>query len=148
MENASLDKHVRQYIYTHFVQMGQAPTIAECAGELSLSIEEIEQAFQRLADGRALVLQGNGEILMAEPFSAVPTTFYVEVGERAWWGNCIWDGLGIVAMLKKDARLVTACGCCNDAMSVEIRNGELIQPSGVVHFGVPPKDWWQDVVFA
>jgi hypothetical protein len=84
----------------------------------------------------------------AEPFSAVPTAFYVEVGKHAWWGNCIWDALGIPAMLKEDARVITACGCCNDAMTVEVRNGELLHPSGLVHFALPPKDWWKDVVFA
>jgi hypothetical protein len=141
------DKQVRVSIYDHFVTMGQAPTVAQCAQKLSASVPEIHAAFQRLADGRALVLQSDGEILMAEPFSAVPTTFYVEVGERAWWGNCIWDALGIPAMLKEDARVVTACGCCNDAMTVEIRDGELSNPSGIVHFALPPKDWWQNIVF-
>lgn len=148
METRTPDKQIRHYIYAHFVKLGRAPTIAECAGALSLPINEVERAFQHLAYGRALVLQGNGEILMAEPFSAVPTAFYVEVRERAWWGNCIWDALGIAAMLKEDAHVVTACGCCNDAMVVEIRNGELVNPSGLVHFAIPPRDWWQDVVFA
>ena len=142
------DKQVRHYIYEQFVKTGHAPTILDCAQTFSRPITEVHAVFQRLADGRALVLQSSGEILMAEPFSAVPTAFSVEVGSQAWWGNCIWDALGILAMLQEDGRVVTACGCCNDAMHIEIRNGHLIDASGCVHMALPPKDWWKDVVFA
>ena len=142
------DKQVRHYIYEYFVQHEQAPTLLQCAQVLSSTVSQIQAAYRRLAEGKALVLQNDGEILMAEPFSAVTTAFYVEVGERAWWGNCIWDALGIPAMLKQDARIITACGCCNDAMSVEVRDGELWNAAGVVHFALPPKDWWKNVVFA
>ena len=142
------DKQVRQYIYDYFVEHEQAPTRLQSAQALASPFSDIQAAYQRLAEGKALVLQSNGEILMAEPFSAVPTAFYVKVGARAWWGNCIWDALGITAMLKQDARIVTACGCCNDAMTVEIRNGELVNAVGLVHFAIPPRDWWKNVVFA
>jgi hypothetical protein len=142
------DKQVRRYIYEYFVKHRQAPPILQCAQDLSSDVSHIQAAYRRLAEGKALVLQNNGEILMAEPFSAVPTAFYVEVSTNAWWGNCMWDALGIPAMLKQDARIVTACGCCNDAMTVDIHNGELFNVSGVVHFAIPPKDWWKNVVFA
>jgi hypothetical protein len=65
------DKHVRQHIYEHFVKIGQAPTIAQSAQTLSSTISEVQVAYRRLAHGRALVLQGNGEILMAESFSLI-----------------------------------------------------------------------------
>jgi Alkylmercury lyase len=148
MEQSVLDKQVRHYIYDYFVKTGQAPTLRYCAQTFSSLPEDIQAAYQRLASGRALVLQSNGEILMAEPFSAVPTAFAVEVGNRTWWGNCIWDALGILAMLKEDGRVVTACGCCNDAMQIEIRNGLLADAAGCVHFAIPPKEWWKNVVFA
>jgi hypothetical protein len=148
MASDFFEKRVRSYIYDHFVKTGQAPGVAQCAQALSSSTSEVASALRRLAEGRALVLQENGEILMAEPFSAVPTPFYVEVGTHAWWGSCIWDALGIPAMLNEDARVVTACGCCNTAMAVDIRNGELAQAAWLVHFAIPPKDWWQDIVFA
>ena len=85
---------------------------------------------------------------MAEPFSAVPTGFEVNAGNRSWWGNCIWDALGIPAMLKVDARIYTACGCCNDAMALTVKNGRLLDKSGSIHFAVPARRWWEDVVFA
>ena len=122
--------------------------MVETAEALSSTLYDVQAVYQRLADGRALVLQGNGEILMAEPFSAVPTPFQVEVGNRSWWGNCIWDALGIPAMLNVDARIVTACGCCNDSMVLEVKDGLLTGTTGIVHYAIPPKDWWKDIVFA
>ena len=148
MTQSVIDKQVRHYIYEYFVKTGQAPTLQHCAQAFSCPPAEINELYQRLAHGRALVLQSNGEILMAEPFSAVPTAFAVEIGNHTWWGNCIWDALGILAMLKEDGRVVTACGCCNDAMQVEIRKGQLADVSGCVHFAIPPIEWWKNVVFA
>ena len=142
------DKQVRYYIYDYFVKTGQAPSLQDCSQAFSCSLEETQAAFQHLAEQRALVLQSTGEILMAEPFSAVPTAFSVEVGSHVWWGNCIWDALGILAMLHTDGRVVTACGCCNDAMQVKIHHDQLVNLSGCIHFAIPPKDWWKDVVFA
>ncbi len=142
------DKHVRHYIYEYFVKTGLAPTLQHCAQEFSCSVADIHAVFHRLSDGRAIVLQSNGEILMAEPFSAVPTTYSVEIGNHMWWGNCIWDALGVLAMLKEDGRVITACGCCNDSMQVKIHNGQLVETSGCVHFAIPPKKWWENVVFA
>jgi DNA-binding transcriptional MocR family regulator len=143
------EKQVRIHVYTQFITTGRAPTTEEVAQALSCSRSEVQAAYQRLAAGKALVLQKSGEVLMAEPFSAVPTPFTVEVGTRTWWGNCIWDALGIPAMLKQDARVVTLCGCCNEAMTLEVRDGQLQQPHrGVVHLAIPPREWWNDVVFA
>jgi len=142
------DKHIRFQVYDQFVKTGQAPSVAEVAQAVSYSLSDVQAAYQRLAVGKALVLQKSGEVLMAEPFSAVPTAFAVEVGTQKWWGNCIWDALGIPAMLKQDARVVTACGCCNEAMTLEVRDGQLLKAPGVVHLAIPPREWWNDVVFA
>jgi len=142
-----LDKWVRFQVYKHFLTVGRGPTRPEVADVLALPLPDVEAAYQRLAAGKALVLQKNGEVLMAEPFSAVPTAFMVEIGTRMWWGNCIWDALGIPAMLKEDARVVTTCGCCNEAMTLEVQGGALLKIPGVVHFALPAREWWKDVVF-
>lgn len=148
MIQSRFDKQIRHFIYDSFVKTGQAPTRQHCTQAFSRPLADIQAAFQRLAAERALVLQSTGEVLMAEPFSAVPTAFSVEVGDQRWWGNCIWDALGILALLHTDGRVITACGCCNDAMQVDIHQGHLVDPSGCVHVALPPKEWWKDVVFA
>jgi hypothetical protein len=142
------DKQVRAQVYAHFVQIGQAPAMSELAQALARPLSDVQAAYQRLAAGRALVLQDNGEVLMAEPFSAIPTAFAVQARGQQWWGNCIWDALGIAAMLNADAHIATSCGCCGLAMALEVQAGTLQAAPGVVHYAVPPRDWWNDVVFA
>jgi hypothetical protein len=89
---------------------GLPPTIAETASALSTTPNAVEASFRRLADGHILVLQrGTGEILMANPFSAVPTPFLVRAGDGSWYGNCSWDAMGIPAMLKQDAAIEASC---------------------------------------
>ncbi len=148
-ETDAFDAKVRLLVYRHFVDAGRAPSRLEVARQAGASPEDVAAAFERLAEGKALVLQpASGEVLMAEPFSAVPTAFEVECGEKSWWGNCIWDALGIPAMLGRDARVHTSCGDCSEAMRLDVEDGELLPANGVVHYAVPAHRWWQDVVFA
>ena len=65
------DKRVRCYVYEYFVQQGQAPTVLQCAQALACDVSLVQAALRRLAEGKALVLQNSGEILMAEPFSKI-----------------------------------------------------------------------------
>jgi hypothetical protein len=121
--------------------------MAEVATTLALPVGNVRESFQRLAAGHVLVLQSNGEILMANPFSAVPTPFVVQTSGYSCFGNCIWDALGIPAMLKADATIRTACGCCGSAMSVSVRRETLGGDDGIVHFAIPAMRWWDDIVF-
>lgn len=147
-EQIALDKVVRSHVYDYVMRAGLLPTIAETSAALARSSDEIRVSFQRLADGHIIVLQkGSGEILMANPFSAVPTPFLVKVGERSYYGNCIWDAMGIPAMLKQDASIEASCGCCSTAMNLKITNGSLEGTRGIAHFAIPAAHWWDDIVF-
>jgi hypothetical protein len=84
---------------------------------------------------------------MAEPFSAVPTSFLVRSGKTQWWGNCIWDALGILALLGVDGEVSTACPNSGQALRVTVVGNALVESAGVVHFAVPARDWWRDIGF-
>ncbi len=77
----------------------------------------------------------------------VPTAFPVRIGNRSYYGNCIWDALGIPAMLHKDAQIDASCGCCNLEMLLKVENGRLLGPEGLIHIAVPARDWYKDIVF-
>ena len=146
--NESFDRQVRYNVYDYVMREGLPPTIANTASALSVSLSDVSGSFQRLADAHMLVLQkGTNEILMANPFSAVPTPFPVRVGERSYYGNCIWDAMGIPAMLKQDGVIDASCGCCGTAMTLRITNGSLEAAPGIAHFAIPAAHWWDDVVF-
>lgn len=145
---ARLDTEVRCFVYGVALRRGVLPTRTEIGASLGVDPEEITGALKRLARDHVLVLQpGSGEILMAMPFSAAPTPFLVDCGGVQSYGNCIWNALGIPAMLRRDAQIMTACGCCNAPMRLEVADGVLQEVLGVVHFAVPARQWWDDPVF-
>jgi hypothetical protein len=144
-----LDLHVGRLVYEQFIATARAPTMARVARALKRSRDEVRQACHRLAEERAIVLQDTtGEILMAPPFSAVPTTFAVVRGRKTWWANCIWDALGIPVVMKADARIITSCPCCGDHLELAVENGALGKRQGLPHFALPLKQWWKDIFFA
>ena len=117
------DAEVRRQIYEQVVDTGLPPRVEDTAKALSQPSDEIYSAYRRLAATHVLVLQQDGEILMAPPFSTVTTAFHVEVGSRSYWANCIWDVLGIPAMLDADARIVSACGDCSEPLITTVQSG-------------------------
>ncbi len=144
-----LDRDIRLWIYHHFADMGIAPSPVEIATEFSLTPDGAEQALYRLQrDADALVLiPGSPYIWMAEPFSAVPTSFVVRSDARRWWGNCIWDGLAILALLGFDGEVSTACPQSGQPLRVTVAKARLVEAPGVVHFAVPARDWWRNIGF-
>ena len=148
MTNNAFDPRVRGFIYQAALGRGFPPLMTEVADHLGLPQEEVRGAFKRLAGGRVIVLQGdNDEILMANPFSAVPTPFLVQAEPYSCYGNCIWDAMGIPAMLNQDATIRAGCGDCGTAMEVHIQGGQVHGDQGVLHFAVPALHWWDDIVF-
>ena len=140
------DSTLRLHIYDEIVRTGEAPSVATLAGQFGRPAEDIGAALRRMHDAHVLVLQPSGEVLMANPFSAVPTPFVTEVGERRWFGNCIWDALGILAMLHANGCVRTSCGGCGNAMELAVHDG-VLTGDGIVHFALPARRWWDDIVF-
>jgi hypothetical protein len=123
----------RARIYRHFVDTGRPP--------------DPSPLWPALAAKRWIVLDGNGSLLMAHPFSARPTAFPVVSGDRRWYANCIWDALAIPAMLQIDADIPARCAQTGAALPIRIRNQQAEDPGCVVHFAVPLRHWWDDIVF-
>jgi hypothetical protein len=146
-EDDVFDSTLREYIYKFLIHESKAPTAAQMAAGLRSPLKKIKASLQRLTQTHAFVLQENGELWRAAPFSAVPTAFPVKVGKHSWYGNCIWDALGIPAMLHKDARIEASCGCCNYEMGLEVQGGKLQAAKGIIHIAVPARQWYEDIVF-
>jgi alkylmercury lyase-like protein len=145
---AELDNRVRVALYERFVDEGEAPSVHHVAEMLSLPVEDVDAAFRRLAENRVIVLMaGTTEIWMAPPLSAVPTSFRVETPRGAFWGNCIWDGLGTVAMLGGEGTVQTRCPDCEEPLELAVENGALADGDGVAHFAVPAARWWDNIGF-
>jgi hypothetical protein len=85
--------------------------------------------------------QNGGRILMAHPFSATRSGARVEAGARSWYGNCAWDGLGIVAALGLRTATVTSNG-----VSIRVERG-LVVDDALFHVAFPARSWWDDIEF-
>lgn len=138
------DDDVRRHVYDVTMREGAPPSKARLDALLG---GDTSDSLQRLAAARMLVLQRDSvEILMAGPFSSVPTPFRVTTPRFDCYGNCIWDALGIAATLQCDATIDTSCADCGAAAQLRVANGA-VEGGGFMHFALPPKLWWQDVVF-
>ena len=144
----AIDDRVRLHVFERFVADGRPPTATETCEALELERGEADAAYRRLEQGRVLVLApGTTNIWMANPLSAVPTAFHVESERGEYFGNCIWDGLGVVAMLGRSGRVSTWCPDCDEPLVFTVRDGRLEPIDAVVHYVVPAARWWENIGF-
>jgi hypothetical protein len=144
-----LDQRVRLHIYDRFLADGRPPTTVETAEALGIAADACEAAYQRLEQSRVIVLApGTTNVWMANPLSAVPTRFRVVTDDRrSWWGNCVWDALGILAMVGSDGVVDTSCPDCGEKIELRVADGELQPIDAVIHFAVPAARWWENIAF-
>ena len=139
---------VRLHVMRQVIETGRVPKVDETANALGQPSEDVRQAHQQLAEAHVFVLEpGSFELRMASPFSAIPTPFEVAIGERKWWGNCIWDAMGIAAVLRAEARIFTKCPDCADPLALTVNGPVVSGDPGIVHFAVPAARWWDDIIF-
>ena len=123
----SRDLALRRTIFESFASTGAPPE--GLVGDLS-----------SLADRHWIVLDGAGRIVMAHPFAAHTHGARVDAEGRTWWGNCAWDGFGIVHALGLPDATVTAQG-----IAVPVRDGVPGREDVVFDVAVPAAHWWDDI---
>ncbi len=140
---------VRVELYRSFMEEERAPEPREIADRLQLPVGVVASALRTLADEDVIAfLPDTEDIWLVHPFCATPAPFQVTVEKRRWDAICIWDALGILALLDSDGSLSTTCPDCGEGIVLEILSGEVMAPPGaIVHFGVPVSRWYEDVGF-
>jgi Alkylmercury lyase len=144
--NDDFDFLVRRELYDATIRSGTVPQAANVASALGADVWRINESFARLAAGHVIVLGDDGSIMMAAPFAGVPTLFRVTVKSVSYFANCIWDALGVAAMLHSDAVIETRCDDCGDSSTVVVDHGNA-SGDGIVHFAIPAHRWWDNIVF-
>ena len=109
----------------------------------------VQEAYARLGEAHVFVCEPGdpSRLRMANPFSAVQTPFKVSARGGSYYGNCVWDSLGILSLLGGEGTVETRCPDCDEPMALRVDGRELVESEGVVHFGVPARHWWDDIVF-
>lgn len=141
---------VRLAVYRHFAESGLAPTRDTLSRALGLPAEQVDTAFRELAATRHLVLDSQGDVVLAHPFATRNFAFSV-MGERAlWWGGCAWDAFAIPHLVRTEPSVLVATTCPDCATPHSWTVGTDAPPPGnqVAHFLVPTAHIWDDVVHA
>lgn len=126
---------VHRAILRHFIEMGQAPTVADLAVVLTSSPVEVEAMLTELAEKCLYRDLASGEILAAYPFSARPTPHRLRLlnGQEVF-AMCAMDALGVSAMLDQPVLVHSYCAHCGAPILLEVQSERLatIQPPTVV----------------
>src|SRR5215212_1945654 len=108
---------LRVFIYDVLADTGHTPSSSEIGIHFSISAAAARDAMRRLGIGKTLIPDPKtGEIWMAGPFSAHPSTYWVSSGRKSWWANCAWDMFGIAAMIREKVDIEAACTDCGEPM--------------------------------
>jgi hypothetical protein len=96
--------------------------------------------LRALEQRHVVVLDEAARIRMAHPFAAHREGARVDAAGRTWWGNCAWDGFGIVHALGLAEATVSAQG-----ITIAVRDGVPEATDAVFDVAVPAAHWWDDV---
>jgi hypothetical protein len=113
-----------------------------------LAEKEAAFAYEELHKRHAFFLKPNThDILMANPFSGVETSFKVYASHKTYFANCAWDSLGIPAALHVDAEVEAACAQSGELIRLTVRGQQVKGTVALVHFLAPFKNWYNDLSF-
>ena len=139
---------LRVALYRSFADTGMPPRTEALAARFAVTSAQVREGLRELARGRHLVLDGDGGIVMAHPFAAIPLGFSVMGASTLWWGGCAWDSFAIPHLIPGQGPVLVATRCpgCGRALAWEV--GVQRPPAGdeVAHFLVPAAHMWDDVV--
>jgi alkylmercury lyase-like protein len=140
---------VRVEMYRSFIDEQRAPETREIADRLRIPPGAVVSALRDLAEDDVIAyMPGTEDVWLVHPFCATTAPFKVKVDERHWDAICVWDALGILALLKSDGSVSTSCPDCGEPIVLEVVDGEVVaSPGFLVHLGVPASRWYEDIGF-
>lgn len=139
---------IRAFVYRYFADTTHAPSVNETATHFNLTHEEAAFIYKILHERHAFFLApGTQDILIANPFSNTETPFRVHANKKTYFANCAWDSLGIPAALHCDADVEATCSQSGHPIFLQVRDGLVSESDVLVHFLVPFKHWYEDLVF-
>ena len=142
--NSNLHYTIIKYI----VDNGHAPDVEELSAILKADRDEVIKGLYLLQEYHGVVLHPNTpKVWVIHPFSLAPTNFYVISAKGEWWGNCGWCSLGIAALLNEDVKIVTTIGAETTQITINIIDGEIQEKEYYIHFPVPMKNAWDNVIY-
>ncbi|MEM9326424.1 MAG: alkylmercury lyase family protein [Bacteroidota bacterium] len=139
---------LHHFLLRHIIDRGFAPNNNDIAYHFETTVPEVEQALYRLQEYHGVVLHpGAPKVWVIHPFSLAPTNFYIKSQKGQWWGNCAWCSLGAAALIKEDLTISTSVGAEGRALQIHIENGKVLEDNLFIHFPIPMKNAWDNVMY-
>ena len=144
VSNSLLHYTILKFVVEH----GYGPRTSDLAANLNTAEEDIVTGLQSLQEEHGVVLHpDSSNIWVIHPFSLAPTNFLLRDTQHAWWANCAWCALGAAALLNRDCTITTTLGADDKQVRLSISNGKLLDPGFCVHFPVPMRQAWDNVIY-
>jgi hypothetical protein len=148
MNDYSLLWQVRHFVYNHFADTTQPPSVEDTARHFNITKEEASEYYEELHNRHAFFLDSETlTICMANPFSGIPTDFKVHANGNTYYANCAWDMLAIPVALRSDAVIEAVCTESNEPIQLEVKNGQITNNQLLIHFTLSFSRWYDDLVF-
>ncbi len=130
------------------IEDGYAPSNESLAKHFGTDEAEVTKALHALQEYHGVVLHPDQpKVWVIHPFSLAPTNFYVTSEQGQWWGNCAWCSLGVAALLNTDVTISTTIGAEGQPISINIKNGKIIEENLFIHFPIPMRNAWDNVMY-
>jgi hypothetical protein len=143
-------RKLRKYVFDHFLDTATAPVVEEIMHEFRVDRDEAVRGLLELqAAHHLLLLPGTQRILMANPFSNLPTPFEVTVGSQRYFANCAWDAIAFHVMLEQEVRVASYCHHCAEPIELRLSQGARVGDGGkdvLVFLGTPVSKWYDNPV--
>jgi hypothetical protein len=141
-------RDLRIHIYDRLLESGRPPTCAEIGKHFHLSESEARRTIAEMKIGKTVLPDPKtGEIWMAGPFAAQPTTYRVVGSRTQWFANCAWDMFGVAMIAGEKVRIEAQCTDCGAPMHMHADPRTVPTDEGIVHFLVPARRWYEDIRF-
>lgn len=139
---------IRIFVYDTLIDDGRMPTAADIAAQFGVSRDDVLDTLRTARMGKTLLPDPRtGELWMAGPFAAQPTSYEITSGSRRWWANCAWDMLGVATLVGEPVDISATCTDCGAPLSFRFERESDTLPDWVVHFLVPARHWYDDIGF-
>jgi hypothetical protein len=143
-------RELRKYIFDRFLETTRAPLIEEIMQQFELGRDEtLSRLLELQAAHHVVLLPGTQRILMANPFSNLPTPFRVSSGSTQYFANCAWDATALHVMLDREVRVSSFCHHCGDRIELDLARGRNASDRGqevLVFLGTPVSKWYDNLV--
>ncbi len=143
-------RELRKYIFDSFLETARAPAVEEIMQRFRVERDgAIERLLELQAAHHLLLVPGTHRILMANPFSNLPTPFRVSAGAKTYFANCAWDAIAIHVMLDREVRISSYCHHCGAPIELGLAEGKRVAGEGkdlLVFLGTPVSKWYDNLV--